>query len=130
MANKPIKYYPGITPPVGYKLNPFSNNFIYCPDPKVINPLTGRCVNPDSKTLVKSKLTVNEKPVSSVNISVAPKILAKNSKSKKKQTIMQKVIKDYMIEIAEINKLAGKKASSYKSKSKSKSKNKRKARSI
>jgi hypothetical protein len=54
MSNKPIPNYPGLAQPKNYKLNPKSNNWVYCPDPKVINPLTGRCVEPNSKTLSKA----------------------------------------------------------------------------
>lgn len=54
MSNKPIKNYPGITPPVGYQLNPYSNNWVYCPEGKMINPTTGRCVSKNSRTISKT----------------------------------------------------------------------------
>ncbi len=125
MTNKPIKNYPGLNPPNGYKLNPFSNNWIHCPDPKVINPETGRCVNPDSKTLKKSVVSSSKK-VSPKPSKSTKKISPKSTK--KKETIMQKILKDYMMEISQINKLAGKKSTSYKSKSKSKKNRSKKRR--
>lgn len=115
-TNKPVKNYPGLNPPAGYKLNPFSNNWIYCPDPKVINPQTGRCVNPDSKTLIV-KLSVSSSPKKT------------SPKSKKKETVIQKILKEYMIEISRRNKLTGKKATSLDKKHKSYS-NRKKAKSF
>ncbi len=134
MSSKPIKNYPGIVPPVGYKLNPFSNNWVYCPDPKVINPLTGRCVNPDSRTLAKKTFLEPQpiKPLPSIESpkkespkkespkkespkkespkkespkkESAKKESPKKESAKKKQDVTKKIIEDYMIKLAEVNK--------------------------
>lgn len=61
---KPIKNNSGIVPPVSYKLNLKSNNWVYCPDPKDINPKTGRCTKQQVEIIVKK---AKQQAVANVN---------------------------------------------------------------
>lgn len=100
MSNKPIKNYPGIVPPVGYKLNPFSNNWIYCPEGKMINPATGRCVSKDSRTLTK---TVAQQIVEAVIPSmVAPTVKPKVKPTVKPRSVLSKIIENQMITLSKL----------------------------
>jgi hypothetical protein len=102
MSNKPIQDRPGLVAPKDYKLNILSGNWVFCPDPKVINPLTGRCVSADSKTLSK-KVAVIESVIGEVPVIAKAKASIKTIKTKKPvstkaaKTIMAKIIEDYMV---------------------------------
>jgi hypothetical protein len=107
--SKPIKHQEGMEPPKDYKFNQLSGNWVFCPDPKVINPVTGRCVKPDSKTLGSSSKTPAPAPAP------APASVKRQLKP------IQKIVSDYMTEISKI-KASQNKPTSLQTKKSSKSK--------
>lgn len=117
--SKPIKHQPGMTPPKDYKFNQLSGNWIFCPDPKVINPMTGRCVKPDSRTIGSSSKSKTSKMPTTSTTSTTLTIPASTKKQLKP---MQKIVRDYMVEISKINASQNKPTSLQNKKSSSKSK--------
>jgi hypothetical protein len=127
-----IKNIPGVQAPPGYKLNILSNNWIYCPDPRIINPITGRCVKQDSRTLPRSpSKQASEKGSDKASERGKSKVTqwmeSLQTPLIKPKTIVARVLEKYMEELSKSKKLTRRHSTSNKSK---KSKNSKRRGSL